>query len=100
MAKLTTTAGTTKLELSYTAPSQKMLDLVSDALNYLYPNGYTKEGEDESTLISDLTNQEKANIIEAVCKEYITNCAKSYHVNKQVENTRATATTDTNTRYE
>lgn len=100
MATINTSGSNTTLTLSYTTANAKLLNFINDALNYLYPSGYTKEGDEEPTLISELTSQEKGDLIEAKCKEYVLSCATAYQANSQAEIARDQALEDAKTRYE
>ena len=100
MSTINSAGGNTTITLSYTAPSAKMLNFINDALLYLFPDGYDFDADGVNTLVADMTNNQKAGLIEAKVKEHIKNLALSHYVNDAGDSARTTAITGTTTRYE
>jgi len=91
-ASFKTDGANTTVTFAYTAPTQKVVDTAEAAAHYLWEHGYGDHGDEENPiLVSDLTNQQKLNLIDQHVRRVILDIAKDYHVNSEQEAARETA---------
>ena len=91
-----TSEGTTTIKLEYSAPTAVVLDVITDAANYLW-----KEETDEDGVVtnpfSEATNQDKIDIVAAQVKQEIIDKANTFKSNAAQTVARETEAADEHT---
>ena len=91
----------TTVTFTYVALTQKVVDTVSDAVDYLYPAIFGEVLDGEGVLIpfDNLTNQQKLDVLDAWLLKGILDIAKEHNRNAAIATARDAANTDADTKY-
>ena len=87
-AEFTIIGSDTKITFEYTAPTASVLDIVTDAAEYLFERG-NYGTEEEPILFEDLTNIEKLGLIDKHLKQVIIDLANTHKSIKAQDAARA-----------
>lgn len=76
--------------------------LLTDAARYAYENmGIGDHGTEEAPKTwVDLTNNQRLQLIEVICRNHLIELARAYHVTTATNTAQSTAQTEAPTRYE
>lgn len=81
MIDVTINNGTTTVTLTYTAATQKVSDVLTDAAQKLHGEGFGPVSEGgERVAWDDLTNPERLALIDAFVKRSVVNYARTWHI--------------------
>ena len=84
--------GNRTLTYTKTAPSDKILNVLDDAVHYLFNHGYGDHGTEEvPRTYEDQSITEKAQMLDEHLTRVIREAAESYHVNDAIEVARLAA---------
>ena len=84
--------GNRTLTYTKTAPSDKILNVLDDAVHYLFNHGYGDNGtEEEPRTYADQTTAEKTTMLDQHLTRVIREAAEAFHVNDAIEVARLAA---------
>lgn len=91
MAKFTVSGTDTKITFEYTALTAKIQSIVGDCAEYLFNHGYGNHGTEEAPILfTDLTNQQKLDIVDKHVKQVIIDAANTFKSVKAQDAARLT----------
>ena len=68
-----------KVTFTYQAPTARVIDIVGDASEYLFDQGYGDHGDDEDPIYyADLSNQDKLDIVDVHVRRVILGVANTF----------------------
>lgn len=85
MAEFSVSSGNTTVTFSYTADTDKMLEIINAVSEYLWQEFVDYESGEVSNPFSEATNKEKLNVVEKFIKEIILSKANAVLKKKTVE---------------
>ena len=98
MATHSTKGSDSTLSMTLVSETQKISNLMTDVINKKQPWGH--DFGSGNVEVSDMSDQQKAELTEIIVKDFLMSLAKGYHLETTEKTAKETAKAEIKTRYE